>query len=53
MATLEVLNFHASKVMVHPRVLAWHNDMEQEDLEHNRGDWSDMDADEAREAFWN
>lgn len=28
---LEVYNFHASKVMVHPRVLEWHNEMEQQE----------------------
>ncbi|KIJ07606.1 hypothetical protein PAXINDRAFT_158369 [Paxillus involutus ATCC 200175] len=56
MNTLEVLNFIPSKVMVHPRVLAWQNDLEQEELmkglEHDGGYWSDIDADEAQGAFW-
>jgi hypothetical protein len=42
--------------MVHPRVLAWQNDLEQEELmkglEHDGGYWSDIDADEAQGAFW-
>lgn len=40
--------------MVHPRILAWHNDLEQQKssvkgLDH---EWSDMDDDEAQEAYW-
>lgn len=30
---LEVYNFHASKVMVHRRVLEWNNEMEEEEME--------------------
>ncbi|KIK99928.1 hypothetical protein PAXRUDRAFT_130955 [Paxillus rubicundulus Ve08.2h10] len=56
MNTLEVLNFNPGKVMVHPRVLAWQNDLEHEELmkglEHDDGCWSDMNADEAQGAFW-
>lgn len=45
------------RVMVHPRILAWHNDLEEQELlmkglDHTREEWSDMDADEAQEAFW-
>ena len=43
--------------MVHPRILAWHSEVERQEsstkrLDHTWDDWSDMDADEAQEAFW-
>ncbi|OJA18310.1 hypothetical protein AZE42_09348 [Rhizopogon vesiculosus] len=55
MSTLEVLNFHPNKVMVHPRVLDWHDDMESEALIDQLyvDDVSeDMDREETREAYW-
>ncbi|EGO02747.1 hypothetical protein SERLA73DRAFT_176100 [Serpula lacrymans var. lacrymans S7.3] len=51
MESLEVLNFHPSKVMAHPRVLAWHDDLDHEvDMD---PDFDEMDADDAVDAFWN
>lgn len=43
--------------MVHPRILAWHNDLEQQELltkglEHAGEGWCDMEADDAQEASW-
>ena len=42
--------------MVHPRILAWHNNLEQQEslkgMDHAGDEWSDMDADEAQQAFW-
>ena len=41
--------------MVHPRILAWHNDLEQQEMlmkDHAGDEWFDMDADEVQEAFW-
>jgi hypothetical protein len=43
--------------MVHPRILAWHNGLEQQEsltkgLNHVGDEWSDMDADDAEEAYW-
>ncbi|KAF8446332.1 hypothetical protein L210DRAFT_861072 [Boletus edulis BED1] len=57
METLEVLNFDPIRVMVHPRILTWHDDLERQELsmkglDHAGDEWSDMDADEAQEAFW-
>ncbi|KAH7929348.1 hypothetical protein BV22DRAFT_1002926 [Leucogyrophana mollusca] len=50
MSTLEVLNFHPEKVMAHPRVLAWHDDIEREN--ENDLDDFDMDDDDVVEAYW-
>lgn len=55
MSTLEVLNFHPNKVMVHPRVLEWHNNMECEmmsDQMYVDDESEAMDRDESREAYW-
>lgn len=43
--------------MVHPRILAWHNDLEQQELsmkgsEHDGEEWFDMDVDDDQEGFW-
>lgn len=45
------------RVMVHPRILTWHKDLEPQKilmkgLDLGGDEWSDMDADEAQEAFW-
>lgn len=43
------------RVMVHPRILAWYNNLEQQELlkglECSGEDWPDMDADDAEGAF--
>jgi len=48
MQTLEVLNFQPTKVVAHPRVLAWHKEFEQDDM-HSLDDelCDEMDSEEA------
>ncbi|KAL4068373.1 ATP-dependent DNA helicase PIF1 [Scleroderma yunnanense] len=55
--TLEVYSFHPSKIMVHPRVLDWHEDIEREEImtgvHDSDEDCSDeMDMDQAMEVYW-
>lgn len=56
--TLEVYNFNPSKIMVHPRVLNWHEDIEREEVmtvethDEEESCCTEMDMDEAAEAYW-
>ncbi|KAF9458729.1 hypothetical protein BDZ94DRAFT_1269897 [Collybia nuda] len=52
MENLEVQNFEPSKVMAHPRVLAWHKFWSCNSINLDDPSFDEMDTEEAISQYW-